>query len=193
MRFYNQSHAAYCGVDLHARTMYLHILDDHGRTRFDKNLPARPDAFLDAIAPSGTASSSTPLGLDWPPRRRPDRGERLLCEPVDALPASCPCRELTPNGDSAEVVAVAPSPTGSRCRRAPPALLRSQADPAVLKGHGTARKRFWGAAPLRSSSRRPGQRGTGRTPYSCLVPPQRARPTPNLSGADWREEVKRVR
>jgi hypothetical protein len=27
MRFYNQSHAAYCGVDLHARTMYLHILD----------------------------------------------------------------------------------------------------------------------------------------------------------------------
>ena len=27
MRFYNQPHAAYCGVDLHARTMYLHVLD----------------------------------------------------------------------------------------------------------------------------------------------------------------------
>jgi transposase len=51
MRFYNQTHQAYCGVDLHARSMYLHILDDRGRTRFDKNLPARPDAFLDAIAP----------------------------------------------------------------------------------------------------------------------------------------------
>jgi transposase len=51
MRFYKQPHAAYCGVDLHARTMYLHILDDRGCTRFDKNLPARPDAFLDAIAP----------------------------------------------------------------------------------------------------------------------------------------------
>jgi len=51
MRFYNQPHAAYCGVDRHARTMYLHILDDRGRTRFDQNLPARPDAFLDAIAP----------------------------------------------------------------------------------------------------------------------------------------------
>jgi len=51
MRFYNQPHAAYCGVDLHARTMYLHVLDAQGQTRFEKNLPARPDAFLDAIAP----------------------------------------------------------------------------------------------------------------------------------------------
>jgi len=51
MRFYSQPHAAYCGVDLHARTMYVHVLDAHGQTRFDKNLPARPDAFLDAVAP----------------------------------------------------------------------------------------------------------------------------------------------
>src|SRR6516162_7812845 len=51
MRFYNQPHAAYCGVDRHARTMYLHILDDRGRTRLDQNLPARPDAFLAAVAP----------------------------------------------------------------------------------------------------------------------------------------------
>ena len=27
MRFYNQHHRFYCGVDLHARTMYLCILD----------------------------------------------------------------------------------------------------------------------------------------------------------------------
>src|SRR5262245_19106816 len=51
MRFYNQSHGAYCGVDLHARSMYLLVLDAHGQTGFDKNLPARPDAFLEAIAP----------------------------------------------------------------------------------------------------------------------------------------------
>ncbi len=31
--------------------MYLHVLDDRGRTAFDKNLPARPDAFLDAVKP----------------------------------------------------------------------------------------------------------------------------------------------
>ncbi len=27
MRFYNQPHQYYCGVDLHARSMYLHIVD----------------------------------------------------------------------------------------------------------------------------------------------------------------------
>jgi hypothetical protein len=31
MRFYNQTHRYYCGVDLHARTMYLCILDSAGR------------------------------------------------------------------------------------------------------------------------------------------------------------------
>ena len=27
MRFYNQPHQFYCGIDLHARTLYLCILD----------------------------------------------------------------------------------------------------------------------------------------------------------------------
>jgi transposase len=51
MRFYNQQHRFYCGVDLHARTMYLVILDQAGQVVFDKNLAASPDAFLHAIAP----------------------------------------------------------------------------------------------------------------------------------------------
>jgi transposase len=51
MRFYNQPHAYYCGVDLHARSMYTHILDAQGKTLFDRDLPACPDAFRDAIAP----------------------------------------------------------------------------------------------------------------------------------------------
>src|SRR5436190_21112709 len=51
MRFYTQQHRFYAGGDLHARTLYLHVLDADGRTRFDRNLPARPDAFLDAIQP----------------------------------------------------------------------------------------------------------------------------------------------
>src|SRR5206468_11706962 len=51
MRFYTQQHRFYAGGDLHARTLYLHVLDADGRTRFDQNLPARPDAFLDAIQP----------------------------------------------------------------------------------------------------------------------------------------------
>ena len=30
MRFYTQQHRFYCGGDLHARTLYLHILDQDG-------------------------------------------------------------------------------------------------------------------------------------------------------------------
>ena len=51
MRFYNQPHRFYAGGDLHARTLYLHVLDADGRTAFEQNLPARPDAFLDAVKP----------------------------------------------------------------------------------------------------------------------------------------------
>jgi hypothetical protein len=46
MRFYTQQHRFYCGVDLHARTMYLCILDGAGQVVYDKNLAAAPDAFL---------------------------------------------------------------------------------------------------------------------------------------------------
>jgi hypothetical protein len=30
MRFYNYQHQYYCGIDLHARSMYLHVLDQQG-------------------------------------------------------------------------------------------------------------------------------------------------------------------
>ena len=32
MRFYNQQHRFYCGVDLHAKTLAVHILDAEGQT-----------------------------------------------------------------------------------------------------------------------------------------------------------------
>jgi transposase len=51
MRFYNQAHQFYCGVDLHARSMYLCILDHQGNVVFHHDLPAEPDAFLQAIQP----------------------------------------------------------------------------------------------------------------------------------------------
>jgi transposase len=41
----------YAGVDLHARAIFVVILDHHGQVRFAKNLPANPDAFLRAVAP----------------------------------------------------------------------------------------------------------------------------------------------
>jgi len=51
MRFYSQQHRFYCGIDLHARTMHVCVLDQAGSVIFDKNLPARPDALLRALAP----------------------------------------------------------------------------------------------------------------------------------------------
>jgi transposase len=51
MRFYTQEHRYYCGVDLHARSMYVCILDQRGEVVLHKNLPAGPRPFLEAIAP----------------------------------------------------------------------------------------------------------------------------------------------
>jgi transposase len=51
MRFYCQPHRFYGGIDLHARSMYLCILDQDGNIVFDRNLPCDPKAFLHAIAP----------------------------------------------------------------------------------------------------------------------------------------------
>jgi transposase len=51
MRCYNQPHRFYCGVDLHARSLYAHVLDARGKTVLDRDLPASPTAFLDAIQP----------------------------------------------------------------------------------------------------------------------------------------------
>jgi transposase len=51
MRFYTKQHPFYCGIDLHARTMYLCILTQAGETLLHRNMKTAPDAFLKAIAP----------------------------------------------------------------------------------------------------------------------------------------------
>src|SRR6266511_2030758 len=51
MRFYVQQHRFYCGVDLHARTLALHVLDAEGHSALATTIPADPKAFLQAVAP----------------------------------------------------------------------------------------------------------------------------------------------
>src|SRR5436309_10229263 len=41
----------YAGVDLHARSLFLSVLDRDGQPRFGRNLPAAPEPFLRAAAP----------------------------------------------------------------------------------------------------------------------------------------------
>jgi transposase len=55
MRFYTGRHRYYCGIDLHARTMYLCILDhESGEKLLHRSLPSDPELFLKAIAPYRT-------------------------------------------------------------------------------------------------------------------------------------------
>jgi hypothetical protein len=51
VRFDCQPHRFYAGIDLHARSMFTHILDHAGQTVFERDLPASPDPFRNAIAP----------------------------------------------------------------------------------------------------------------------------------------------
>lgn len=49
MRFYNQQHQFYCGVVLHARSMFTHILDAAGQTVYEKNLPAAAFFYIPKV------------------------------------------------------------------------------------------------------------------------------------------------
>ena len=51
MRFYTKQHNYYCGIDLHARSMYICIVDEQGKTVFHRNRKASAEALLKAIEP----------------------------------------------------------------------------------------------------------------------------------------------
>jgi transposase len=50
MRFYTKQHPFYCGIDLHARTMYVCILNHDGEIVVHR-MPTSPEALLKTIAP----------------------------------------------------------------------------------------------------------------------------------------------
>jgi transposase len=51
MRFYTTQHQFYCGIDLHARSMYGCIVNHDGEILVHRNMKAAPDPFLKAVAP----------------------------------------------------------------------------------------------------------------------------------------------
>ncbi len=51
MKLYTKEHKYVCGIDLHARSLYLCILDEKKETVLHKNIRAEPDALLRAIRP----------------------------------------------------------------------------------------------------------------------------------------------
>jgi len=51
MRFYTTQHRYSCGIDLHARSMYVCILDQGGAVLVHRNVSTSPEAFLRVVAP----------------------------------------------------------------------------------------------------------------------------------------------
>ena len=51
MRFYTQQHQFYCGIDLHARTMYVCIMDNEGKVLTHKNMTANAENLIEVIEP----------------------------------------------------------------------------------------------------------------------------------------------
>ena len=51
MRFYTKQHKYYCGIDLHAKKMYLCILDGTGEIVLHRNIKTDRDVFLKTIEP----------------------------------------------------------------------------------------------------------------------------------------------
>lgn len=50
MNYYNSQKQYYCGIDLHANTLYVCIINSTGDIVFHKEIPATPDVFLKTIA-----------------------------------------------------------------------------------------------------------------------------------------------
>ncbi len=51
MRYYTGQHQYYCGVDLHARTMYVCIVNQADEILYHKEIPTKADLFLEKLAP----------------------------------------------------------------------------------------------------------------------------------------------
>jgi len=51
MQFYTTQHTSYCGIDLHARSMDVGVLNQDGDSVMHRNMQARPDTFLRTVAP----------------------------------------------------------------------------------------------------------------------------------------------
>lgn len=51
MRFYTRQHKYYCGIDLHARTMYVCVLNQEGQILLHQNIRCDPQILLQTIQP----------------------------------------------------------------------------------------------------------------------------------------------
>ncbi len=49
MKFYSKQHQYYCGIDLHARKMYVFVINSKGEVKVHKNIKTDPDELLSLL------------------------------------------------------------------------------------------------------------------------------------------------
>jgi hypothetical protein len=89
MRFSTKQHQFYCGIDLHARSMYVCILNQAGDIVVHRHLKTKPDALLQIMEPYREAIV---VAVEWPlhlgpgsPTSAPRRGFPLSWATRDVL------------------------------------------------------------------------------------------------------------
>ena len=94
MKFYTDQHRHYCGIDLHARQMYVCILDAAGKVCFSRNLECTPEALLAAVKPFRkdlVVAVECMFAWYWVAEGRPDR--------MDAHHNGVPCETVYPKDE----------------------------------------------------------------------------------------------
>jgi len=66
MNFYHSTHRYYCGIDLHARSLYACILDQQGEVLLHKEIKAQPEPLLTLLEPF---RDDLVVGVEYMPRR----------------------------------------------------------------------------------------------------------------------------
>jgi predicted NBD/HSP70 family sugar kinase len=86
MQFYTGQHQYYCGIDLHARTMYVCVIDSNGAIIAHRNMASAPEPFLTFIAPYqasivSSASNASSPGTGLPAFARENSWPSCLATP----------------------------------------------------------------------------------------------------------------
>jgi hypothetical protein len=70
MRFYTQAHEHYCGIDLHAKTMYVCVVNQQGDMLLHQNINTDSEHSWHLLIPIGktwwSPSSASLPGTGWP-------------------------------------------------------------------------------------------------------------------------------
>lgn len=78
-----QQHKYYCGIDLHAKSIYICILDSNNEIKFNKNVKTNPESLLKTVKPFQddiVAAVECMFSRYWVADTREDNGIHFILE-----------------------------------------------------------------------------------------------------------------